>query len=264
VILSAPFATLRRNRRVFVQTTIAEVRSRYAGSLLGLFWVILAPLALMSIYAAIYLYVFRVRPANMPASHYVVYVLSGLLPFLTFSDGLASGTSSLSSNRAILLSTVFPAELVPMRAVIASQAPAVIGLSLCIAAAAATGLASPAMIAIPVIWLLLLLFVLGIVWVLALANLLVKDIQHALGFVNMILLVASPIGYTLDLAPPALRVWLQLNPLAHYIDAIHDCVVYGRFPDGRAWAVLIAISLTSFFAGYWVFQRAKRVMLDYA
>lgn len=264
VILSAPFATLRRNRRVFVQTTIAEVRSRYAGSLLGLFWVILAPLALMSIYAAIYLYVFRVRPANMPASHYVVYVLSGLLPFLTFSDGLASGTSSLSSNRALLLSTVFPAELVPLRSVIAGQAPTVIGMSLCVAAAAAAGLASPAMIAIPAIWILLLLFVIGLVWILALANLLVKDIQHALGFVNMILLVASPIGYTLDIAPPSLRMWLQLNPLAHYIDAIHDSVVFGRFPDGRAWGVLIGLSLLSFFAGYWVFQRAKRVLFDYA
>jgi lipopolysaccharide transport system permease protein len=264
VKLSTPFSTLRRNRRVFLQTTIAEVRSRYAGSLLGLFWLVLAPLALMSIYAAIYLYVFRVRPVDMTPSHYVVYVLSGLLPFLTFSDGLASGTSSLSTNRAILLSTVFPAELVPLRAVLAGQAPPVIGMIVCIVAAVATGLASPAMAAIPLIWLLLLLFVAGIVWVLSLANLLVKDIQHALGFVNMILLVASPIGYTLDLAPPELRIWLQLNPLAHYIDAIHQCVVYGRLPDARAWTILIGLSLTSFFAGYWVFQRAKRVLLDYA
>ena len=237
---------------------------RYAGSLLGLVWIVLAPLLLMSIYAAIYLYVFRIRPVDMTAPHYVVYVLSGLLPFLTFSDGLASGTGSLSSNRAILLSTVFPAELVPLRSVLAGQAPSIVGMILCIAAAAASGLASPAMLAVPIVWILLVMFVVGVVWVLALANLLVKDIQHALGFVNMILLVASPIGYTLDMAPPSLRRWLQLNPLAHYIDAVHECIVYGRFPSLRAWVVLLGLSLVSLFAGYWLFQRAKRVLFDYA
>jgi lipopolysaccharide transport system permease protein len=255
---------LRRHRRIFLKTAIAETRSRYAGSVLGLLWIVLAPLLLMSIYAAIYLYVFGIRPANMTASHYVIYVLSGLIPFLTFSDGLASGTGSLSSNRAILLSTVFPAELVPLRSVLAGQAPSIVGMTLCVAAAAAMGLATPAMLAVPIVWILLVMFVVGVVWVLALANLLLKDIQHALGFVNMVLLVASPIGYTLDMAPPSLRQWLQLNPLAHYIDAVHQCIVYGRFPTFRAWLILVALSLVSLFAGYWLFQRAKRVLFDYA
>lgn len=249
---------------LFTRTTVGEIRARYAGSILGLFWVIIAPLTLMSIYAAIYLYVFRVRPAEMPASHYVLYVLSGLLPFLSFSDGLASGTGSLTANRAILLSTVFPAELVPLRAVVASQAPSVIGMTVCLGAAVILGLASVALLAIPLIWVLLLLFVIGLVWVLSLANLLLKDIQHALGFVNMILLVASPIGYTLAMAPPSLRWWLQLNPLAHFIDAFHQCVLYGEFPSLQAWTLLTAISLVSFFGGYWLFQRAKRVLFDYA
>lgn len=259
-----PLVTVWRNWPVFAHTTLGEVRSRYAGSLLGIVWMFLAPMLLMTIYAIIYLAIFNVRPAEMPPSHYVLYVLSGLVPFLGFSDGLSAGSGSLSANRAILLSTVFPAELVPLRAVVASQAPTIVGMGICLIAASVLGLSSLSFIALPLIWLLLLMFVTGVVWVLALANLLLKDVQHALGFVNMILLIASPIGYTEAAAPLALRPWLKLNPLAHYIEAMHDAVVFGRFPRADTWAVMLVCSMVSFAGGYWLFQRAKRALFDYA
>jgi lipopolysaccharide transport system permease protein len=259
-----PLAVLRRNWRIFARTTANEVRSRYAGSVLGLFWMVLAPLLLLAIYSVIYLAVFKVRPADMTPEHYVLYVLSGLLPFLAFSEGIAAGSASLTSNRAILLSTVFPAELVPLRAVIASQAPSLIGVGLCVAAAAALGLARLSIVVLPLVWLLLLLFVIGVAWVLALASLLVKDVQQALGFVNMVLLIGSPIAYTISAAPPSVRPWLRLNPLAHYIEAMHDCIAGGTMPQFQQWAVMIAISFASFTAGAWLFGRAKRALFDYA
>lgn len=225
---------------------------------------VLAPLLLLSTYALIYLAVFKVRPTEMSPTQYVLYVLSGLLPFLAFSDGIAAGSSSLTTNRAILLSTVFPAELVPIRAVVASQAPSFVGLLLCVSVAILLGFGNPSMLLVPVIWLLLLLFVAGVAQLLALATLVVKDVQQALGFVTMILLIASPIGYTLAMAPPVLRRWLQVNPLAQYIEAMHQAIVYGRVPGAERWAIMSVISVTSFFGAYWLFGRAKRALFDYA
>ena len=259
-----PIAALRRNWRIFARTTVSEIRSRYAGSVLGLFWMVLAPLLLLSIYSVIYLAVFRVRPSDMSSEHYVLYVLSGLLPFLAWSDGVTAGSASLTANRDILLSTVFPAELVPLRSVVASQPPSVIGLGLCMVAAASLGLASPALLAVPVVWILLLLFIVGVSWVLALATLLVKDVTQALGFINMVLLVASPIAYAVSAAPDSLRPWLRLNPLAHYIEALHDCIVYGRWPGARQWLIMAAVAAVSFTAGAWLFSRARRALFDYA
>lgn len=247
-----------------MRTTATELRTKYAGSILGLLWMVLAPLLLLSIYSVIYLAVFRVRPSDMAPEHYVLYVLCGLLPFLAFSDGLMAGSASLTSNRAILLSAVFPAELVPLRAVVASQAPSIVGMVLCIAGAFVLGLGSPSIVAVPLIWLLLLLFIVGIAWVLALASLLMKDVQQVLGFVNMILLLASPIAYTVAAAPASIRPWLQLNPLAHYIEAMHDVIVFGRLPGAQQWAIMIALAAASVMAGAWLFGRAKRALFDYA
>src|SRR5678810_1026702 len=197
--------TLVAYRQILLQTTANEVRFRYAGSLLGAFWLALAPLLLMAIYAGVYLVVFRVRPPDMSAEHYVLYVLSGLIPFMGFSEALSAGSSSLTLNRAILLNTVFPAELVPLRAVLSSQAPTAVGILVAALIGVALGLGSPALLAIPLIWLALVMFVSGIVWILSLASLLARDVSQLLVFLNMALLVICPIGYTEAMVPSVLR-----------------------------------------------------------
>ena len=259
-----PFRTLRRYSKILLRTTISEVKFRYAGSILGLFWLILAPVLLMVIYAGVYLVIFRIRPSDMSAQTYVLYVFSGLIPFLGFSEALNSGSSSLSLNKAILLNTVFPAELVPLRAVLCSQAPTAVGLVISVLLAIALGTASPAILALPLIWLALIFFVAGLVWVLALLSLVARDIQQLLTFVSMALLIVSPIAYTPEMVPSVIRPLFFANPLSYFIDAFHEVLVYGRPPSIGLWAEIIGMSALSFSTGFWVFQRAKRVFFDYA
>jgi lipopolysaccharide transport system permease protein len=258
-----PFGALARHWRLLARTVSDEVRQRYAGSVIGLFWVLLAPILLMTIYAAIYLLIFRVRSPGMSEAEYVLYILAGLIPFFGFSEALNTGTGSLSLNKAILVNTVFPAELVPLRSVLASQAPTAVGLTLTLAVSAALGHLGPAALLVPVVWLCLVLFVSGIVWVLSLASLVLRDIQQILGFALMALLVVSPIAYTLEMVPAAARPLVYANPLSWFMFALHD-LVFGRVPGPGVFAVLVAISVGSFVAGFAVFQRAKRVMVDYA
>lgn len=249
---------------MFARTTVTEVRSRYAGSVLGLLWMVVAPLLLMGIYAVIYLVIFNVRPTDMSPALYVVYVLSGLLPFLGFSEALSTGAASLSMNRAILLSTVFPAELVPLRAVLSSQASTAVGMCFCVGLALLVATPTTAWVLLPFIWIAMLLFVSGIVLTLSLASLLLKDIQQVLGYVTMVLLIASPIGYTPSMVPPGLQRWLLVNPLAHYINAIHDVLIFGRWPSQTTIIAMLAMSVVSFALGFWIFGRSKRVFFDYA
>jgi|SRR5687768_3760815 len=264
LLLIQPFITLHRYWDVFVRTTVTEVRTRYAGSVLGLLWMVVAPLLLMGIYAIIYLVIFNVRPTDMSPAVYVVYVLSGLLPFLGFSEALGTGTASLSMNRAILLSTVFPAELVPLRAVVSSQASTAVGMVFCVGLALLVAEPAAAWVLLPLIWIAMLLFVSGIVLALSLASLLLKDIQQVLGYVTMVLLIASPIGYTPSMVPASVRPWLLVNPLAHYINAIHDVLIFGRWPSPTAIVAILTMSVGSFALGFWIFGRSKRVFFDYA
>lgn len=259
-----PVQRLWRYRAVLWNTTVAELRQRYAGSLIGLFWLGLSPMLLMAFYSFVYLGVFRVRPVAMSANEYVLYILAGLIPFLGLSEALAVGATSLSLNKAILLNTVFPSELVPVRAVLVSQATTAVGLALTVFVALFMGKLSWTTLLVPMVWFLQVMFVVGIVWVLSLASLVFRDIQQSLNFVTMALLIVTPIAYTVDMVPPTLRAVVYLNPLSYFVFAFHDLIVFGKAPATVMVSIMVVLALSSYGAGFHIFQRAKKVFFDYA
>ena len=59
---TAPFKLIFSNAYLLGRTTLVELKTQYAGSLFGMFWIVLGPILLLSIYTAIYAFIFRVRP----------------------------------------------------------------------------------------------------------------------------------------------------------------------------------------------------------
>lgn len=246
------------------QTVRIALRQRYAGTAFGLAWLVFGPMLLLAIYSAVYLVVFRIRPANMEAGVYVLYIFSGLVPLINFSQGLTQGAISLAADRSVLLSTVFPPELVPMREVLGSFVTTCIAVGLVLAGGLFMGKVSWAWLLVPVVLVLLTMFLAGLTWILALANLVLKDIQQVLTYVTIILLVASPIAYTPDMLPDALRLLIYFNPLAYYIVALQSLIVLGSLPDWPIVLGMLAFSGASLMLGAHVFSRAKTVFFDYA
>ncbi|MDK2744698.1 MAG: ABC transporter permease [Nitrospira sp.] len=240
-----------------------EVRTKYAGSVVGLFWVVLSPLILLTLYSVVYLVIFRVQPASMTQHGYVLYILSGLVPFLGFADALHTGSSSLSSNKAILLNTVYPAELVPLRAVLASHAMTLVGLGIVVLATLFLGSYSWALVLLPVLLLFQVMLAVGIAWVFSLASLVLRDISHILGFATMLLLIMSPIAYTPDMVPNNLQFIIYLNPLSYFITGFQEILAYGRPPSWSLFSAITCLGLMSFCVGYWVFSRMKKAFFDY-
>lgn len=262
--LGAPFVPAWRHRRLLGRTLAGEARQKYAGTLLGLGWLVVAPLALMALYAVVYLYIFQIRPPGMSAPDYLLFIFSGLIPFLGFTEALAGGSASLSANRAVLLNTVFPAELIPLRAVLVAQLQTAVGLALIAVAALALGRGGAALLFLPVVWALLVLFTAGLVWLTSLAQLVIPDVRQALTYIAIALLIASPIAYTPDMAPAGVRWLVWVNPLSYFVIGFHEAAVYGRLPSPGVLGAMIGLGLGSVASGYWVFTRAKRAILDHA
>ncbi len=177
---------------------------------------------------------------------------------------MTSGTTSLRTQRDVLLNTVFPAELVPLRAVLVSFTSVAIGLVIVLVAAAYVGSLSPWVVLVPVILFLLMLFVTGLVWVLSLANLVLPDIQQVLSYLMMVLLITSPIAYTPSMLPPGFSILIWLNPLSYFVLSLQSAVVFGTFPQLGAIAGCIVLGLVGFAFGWQTFARAKTIFFDYA
>jgi lipopolysaccharide transport system permease protein len=250
---------------VLLRVTKTELRARYAGSLLGLGWAAAAPLLVLGIYVAVYLFIFRVGGSvtGLTSTEYTLYILAGLVPFLAVSEALTLGVGSLVVNRAMVTSVVFPMDLVPVRSVLVAQTSIVVGSGVLLVGTLMAGTLSWSALLAPVIWLLLLAALLGIVWTISLLNIVVRDLQHAIAVVLMMLLIASPIVYTPAMVPDSLRLWLYANPLAQFVLAYQEVWVLGEWPSIGRLTYLVVVSLGLFLVGGWAFAKGKRVLIDY-
>lgn len=242
-----------------------DVRQRYTGAVFGSLWAVLFPLLQLSIYAGLYTLIFKIRPSGLTELDYVVLVFSGLVPLMAFGEALNAATVSLSSNRNLLLNTVFPAELIPVRAAVAAQVTSAIGLCITLVVALVLGRVGwPALILVPVYWVLLFMFAMGIGWMLSLFSLVARDIQHGLGLIIMLLFVLSPFAYTPEMVPAGLKPIIYLNPMSYFVLTFQKLICYGTWPDPVAAGGAAILGVGSFLLGFSVFRRAKNVFFDYA
>lgn len=249
--------------RLLLRVSLSELRSRYAGSLFGLGWAILSPLFYISIYAVIYLFVFQVRVPSMSTIQYVLFIFSGLVPFLMTSDSLGNGVGSVAANRAVLSNTVFPVDLVPVKAVILAQTSMVVGMFIIVSAVALTGSLSWNILLLPILWLLHMMALVGILWFISLINLIFRDLQNIVSLVVMVLVVASPIAYTPDMVPAALKMLIVLNPFAYFVIVYQQIIVLGVFPSPGNLFAVTSLGGGLFAAGGYFFYRAKQALIDY-
>jgi lipopolysaccharide transport system permease protein len=242
-----------------------DVRQRYAGSILGSFWAFLYPLFMLSFYATIYVVIFRVRVPNLTAETYTVLVMSGLSAVLMFSESISNGLGAIVNQRAMLLNTVFPAELLPPRSVLASQVPSLVALIIASVAAIFLGSASPAaIVVVPVTWILLNMFLIGLVWIFSLVALVIRDLQQGISIVNMSMMVLSPMAYTPDMVPHALKFIIWLNPISYFILCLQAPLALGTWPSIPAMIGAVVLGVGTFFCGLGFFRRARFAFVDYA
>jgi len=246
------------------RTTVSEVRQRYAGSAMGLFWVALAPALLLALYACVFIYIYKTVPEGMETTTYLVQLFAGLLPFLAFSDALLNGSGAVLSNRAVLLNTVYPAELVTLRAVLSGHAVAALGLVLVAGLALATGHPLRGLLLLPFVLVLQIMFTCGVAWPLSLANLVLRDVQQILTFLCTALMIVSPIAYSPDSAPGPLKLLVYLNPVSYFVLTSQSLMVTGSLPPLKIVLVMTALSLGAFFLGFRLFQKGKLAFWDYA
>lgn len=258
-----PARRIWKHRSILFGTLMLELRSTYAGSMLGMSWIILAPLLLMVIYAVVYSMIFQVRLPGMRPAGYVLLTTCGLAAYATFGNSLSAGTNAVLRNKQVLLNAVFPAELLPVRAVLTACPALVFGMAVLMVISPIFGSGGWKVLFVPVLVVLQIMFMCGIAWVLSLLTILVRDIQHILQYVTVILLIVTPIGYTVDMVPPGLAFVVMLNPLAHFVLAFQSLIVFDRWPSAENLTVIVMLSTVFFSAGFWIFQKAKFAFYDY-
>ena len=218
-----------RDRALFANFFMRELRTRYLGSATGLAWALLHPLALLGGLPLRLHHDFSrgelrrqelsavrrgrvvavARRAGRPAAR------DGQPRELRRPDpqGRVSRTSSSSTRRS------------PRRWRCSSRA-----ISRCLSRSPRS--ASPCtsrvcVVAVP-LWLMLAIAVTGLALFLAALQVFIRDVEHVLMPVLMILMYLTPILYPLTLVPEGVRPWVAANPFGWLVERLRDALLDGR------------------------------------
>lgn len=257
-------ADLWRHRALAYVLVARELKARYRGSVLGFFWSLLNPLLMLAVYAFVFAVIF---PGRSPStSPYALFLFSGLLPWNWLSSALTDAASSLTTHGALLRKILFPAEVLPLVAVVAQGlhfifALPVLLLGLILGSLGVFG--RPIPLGWPLVQIVPLLFlegvfIAGIGLLLAALTVHFRDVRDLLTTALSLWFFATPILYTLsDIRQERVRGLLMLNPAAPLFDAWRDALFYCRWVVPERWGLLALLSGTSFLLGYALFDRLR-------
>lgn len=260
-----PAATAPRWGWLLVSFARREVLSRYAGSVSGLAWTLLHPLAQLAIYAFIFSQVFRVGvPADYPQASYVTFVAVALWPWIMFSEGLNRAMLCVAGNAGLIKKVAFPHRLLVYSAVLACCAVHAVGFVVVLIALRIAG--EPVdLLRLPLALVLLVPYMLlatGLGALLAALQTLLRDVEHAVQVIMTVVFYASPILYPLSLVPESVRGWAAANPLAWFSERLREVLLQGSgLVAGDALAAIACIAV--FGAGLWFFERLSPHFEDF-
>ena len=91
----------------------------------------------------------------------------------------------------------------------------------------------------------------------------IRDVEHVLMPVLMILMYLTPILYPLTLVPDSLRPWVAANPFGWLVGRLRDALLDGQLAFRWSDAVAAIVALAVFFAGLAVFRRLSPHFEDF-
>lgn len=260
-----PFKLIWLNKVTLRAGVAFDIKRQFSGLLLGGFWALLFPMVQLSIYCVLYVFIFRVRPPGLEQWSYVILVFSGLVPILAFSQALLGGMSALNANNLSVSNGPNAPVLIVLRSVLANQYSMMLGMLIVIFLSLISGLTSPWLVIgfIPILWVALIMFAVGICWVLSLVSVIARDIQQTVALILMAMTFLSPFAYTAEMVPEPLKLILYINPFSYFVRSFQDVLSYGTYPDLIQGSVSLVIGLSVFYLGFNIFQKQKQVFLDY-
>ncbi len=204
-----------------------DFKQRYYESNLGLVWALINPLFRLLIYYVVFTVVFESKIEN-----YALYLFSGLLLWMFFSETTKKGIKILINKRYLIENIPFN----KLDLFIASTIAGAIGLAFNFFVYFILSLFFSIEYSVTVLFLPVLLFnmcllVFAVSILLSTIHIYLKDIGHLWDMFLILLFWTSPIFYGRGVLFEKLKILLYLNPIAGIMNNVREILIYGRNVD---------------------------------
>jgi len=237
-----------------------DVKVRYKQAALGVTWVVLQPVLLMTLYSIIF---GRFLNAPSHGAPYSAFVLAALMPWQLFAIALSQSGNSLVTNQQLVTKIHFPRILLPVSAVLAGFVDFAASFVVLMVVLATHGIAPTVhILLLPAFLLLAVIAALSVGILLAALNARYRDVQHLLPTLTQFWFFATPIAYASTLVPDRWRLVLGLNPMASVADGFRWALLDQPLTSAPMIAVSAGLTVLLAFVSLAYFHRTSSTFAD--
>jgi lipopolysaccharide transport system permease protein len=242
-----------------------DIIGRYSGSALGLLWSLFNPILMLGVYTFAFGYIFKAKWQGMnddPFS-FALVLFPALLVFNYFAECVTRAPTLITGNPAYVKKVVFPLEVLPVVVSLSALFHLFVGVTVWSVIFFSTG-GKPhwsMLFVLPAI-VPLVLFCLGTAWILASFGVYLRDVQQIIGVITSAMMFLSPVFYSVESVPSAIKDLIWINPLTSFIEMTRSALVFDQLPTLLFFGSILLGSILVAMVGAWWFSFTKRGFAD--
>ena len=248
-----------QHKFLFEELVKRDFRRKYKRTILGMVWSILNPLITLLILKIVFSTFFG---RSIP--HYTIYLFCGTLLYAYFQQATHSGMNSLVSNAAIFKKLNVPKYIF----LLSSNVASLINFGLTMLIFFGFCLLDDLTFSWRYLLLIypagcLILFNLGIGFILSALFVFFRDIQYLYDIFSRLLMYMSAIFYSIEIIPVTYQKFFLANPMYIYITFYREIILEEKVPDPLMFVLAAFYALLALAAGAWIYKRFNRDFLYY-
>ena len=263
-ILALP-AELYQNRKLVLSLAKNDFKTKYAGSYLGIVWAFIQPIVTI----LVYWFVFSVGLKAVTVSDYpfVLYLVSGIVPWFFFQDALNGGTNALIEYNYLVKKVVFKISILPIVKIISALFVHVFFVVFALILCACYGY-TPSLYTLQIIYysICTFLLVLGLVYATSAIVIFFRDLTQIISIFLQVGVWLTPIMWDINMlsSHPWLIKLFKLNPMYYVVTGYRDSMLgHVGIWNHASWTIYFwVVTILLFGLGSVIFKRLKPHFAD--
>jgi teichoic acid transport system permease protein len=261
------FSSIWKEKGKIFQLAKNDMKSRYAGSFLGIFWAYFIPLVSILVYWFVFEKGLKATPpasANVP---FLAWFMAGLVPWFYFSEAWMSSTNVLLDYNYLVKQMVFDVRILPFVRVLSALFVHLVFMGIMLVVLALYGIL-PSIRVGPLLYYMLCLICL-IISVSVISSVIMpffRDMTQVINVVTTMGFWVTPIAwdYSGMNIPIVFQYILKLNPMFYVVQGYRDALVTDTFAwQGTGITLYFWILAGAFFAvGVLAYRRMRMHLAD--
>ena len=253
------------NRKLIMNLAKNDFKTKYAGSYLGIVWAFVQPIVTI----LVYWFVFSVglKAGNVSDYPFVLYLVSGIVPWFFFQDALNGGTNALMEYNYLVKKVVFKISVLPIVKMISALFVHAFFVVFSLVLCSLYGY-TPSLETLQILYYSFCTFMLtlGLVYATSAIVVFFRDLTQIISIFLQVGVWLTPIMWDVNMLSnyPWLIKLFKLNPMYYIVTGYRDSMLgHVWFWNHWGWTVYFWIVTVVLFAlGSWIFKRLKPHFAD--